>query len=125
MLCRKIPIAYRSGLAAQALPPTLRATLLHADALEAGSEDILEKCNTPREVRRFLNYLRLVAAPNDEPSREGIQELRHKIGDFDARLVKFATKGGGEEAKADEVGKFYLTQCAIFGIDPKTFLPLE
>ena len=73
-------------------------------------------------MRRFLNYLRLVAAPNDEPSREGIQELRKRIGDFDARLVKLATQGAWER---DEVERFYLEQCGIFGIDPKTFLPLE
>jgi hypothetical protein len=96
-----------------------------ADALETLSEDILKKCGTPREVRRFLNYLRLVAAPNDEPSREGIQELRKRIGDFDARLVELATLGTETKPGPDEVEGFYLKQCQIFGIDPETFLPQE
>ncbi len=77
------------------------------------SEDIVTKCGTPREVRRFLNYLRLVAAPNDEPSREGIQNLRERISDFDAQLVQLATKEAGIEASSDPVRSFYLKQCAI------------
>jgi hypothetical protein len=51
-----------------------------AEALENRSEDILKKCGTPREVRRFLNYLRLVAAPNDEPSREGFRSCGRGLG---------------------------------------------
>jgi hypothetical protein len=98
---------------------------VNVEALDDRSEDILNKCGTPREVRRFLNYLRLVAAPNDEPSREGIHELRKRIRNFDARLVELATRGAGEKPASDEVESFYLKQCGIFGIDPETFLPLE
>jgi hypothetical protein len=59
------------------------------DALQEHSEEILAKCRTPREVRRFLNYLRLVATPTDDRSDESIQGLREKYLDFDTRLVGF------------------------------------
>jgi hypothetical protein len=97
-----------------------------ADALEARSENILVKCKTPREVRRFLNYLRLVAAPNDDSSLESIQALRQRFPSFDRLLVDLATQAiGSAPASEDEIKKFYFDQCAIFGIDPNTFLPLE
>jgi hypothetical protein len=97
-----------------------------AEALEARSENILEKCKTPREVRRFLNYLRLVAAPSNDSTFESIQALRRRLTDFDRQLVDLATQVVPAQAPAENaVKKFYFDQCAIFGLDPKTFLPLE
>jgi hypothetical protein len=97
------------------------------DALQARSEEILGKCGTPREVRRFLNYLRLVATPTDERSGQSIQGLRARFSTFDRRLVDMATGRASHEdqASADAVETFYMDQCEMFGLDPKTFQPLE
>jgi len=95
------------------------------DALELRSGEILNRWKTPREVRRFLNYLRLVATTTDERSSESIQGLRGRIGDFDQRLVDLATRGIADEQMGDEVEAFYVKQCDLFGLDPKTFQPLE
>jgi photosystem II stability/assembly factor-like uncharacterized protein len=96
-----------------------------SDALQERSEEILAKCNTPREVRRFLNYLRLVATPTDEESDESIQGLRQKYAEFDRRLVRLAAQGPNraDGSEDDDIERFYMTQCQMFGLDPETFSP--
>ena len=99
-----------------------------AEALEARSEEIFIKCKSPREVRRFLNYLRLIAT--GPISREGdisvsLRERYPKT--FDAGLVDMASMGTIPEAGREgaEIERYYRAQCDVFGLDPKTFQPEE
>jgi len=48
-------------------------------ALEAGSLELVEALKTPREVRRFLNYLRLVTAPGDAGTKSRISAIRVRL----------------------------------------------
>ncbi|MFC5860705.1 YCF48-related protein [Acidicapsa dinghuensis] len=94
-----------------------------AEALREKSGSILENCRAPREVRRFLNYLRLVAGQAGESSTESAEGLRKRFKDFDRQLVALATNTG-HDAELD-VRRFYESQCELFGLDPATFRPIE
>ncbi|MEG9437564.1 hypothetical protein JAO29_15545 [Edaphobacter sp. HDX4] len=93
-------------------------------ALQSHSQDIFDTSKTTREVRRFLNYLRLVATPTSETSKDSIQDLRENIPKFDEQLVELAT--GAKIPKVNDwVSDFYRKQCELFVLDPTTFRPLE
>ena len=64
------------------------------DALAARSKEIFRRCQSPREVRRFLNYLRLIATQPSLGTGEQALSLRAKFPDkFDADLVDLASMG--------------------------------
>jgi hypothetical protein len=98
------------------------------EALEQRVEEICGRSGSPREVRRFLNYLRLVATGQDTESPEDITGLRRKYGAVvDRHLVDLATTGRavGSGAEAAAVEHYYRVQCELFGLDPQTFAPVE
>jgi photosystem II stability/assembly factor-like uncharacterized protein/predicted small integral membrane protein len=98
------------------------------EALERHVERICSRCGSPREVRRFLNYLRLVATGSEAENSDDIRTLRKRYGGLvDQYLVDLATigraSGAGPEATA--VNEYYHRQCDLFGLDPETFAPAE
>jgi photosystem II stability/assembly factor-like uncharacterized protein len=96
------------------------------DALVHFTDAIFKLHKSPREVRRLLNYLRLVAARTGQAETDQGQRLREAHAKFDEIMVGLAIhdKSGAEHPPAD-VRKFYEEQCAVFGLDPTTFEPLE
>jgi hypothetical protein len=99
-----------------------------ATALEKRVNEICERFDSPREVRRFLNYLRLVATGAGMEQEGDINQLRKKFGgDVDRDLVDLAVLGrttvAGAEAEAVE--EYYRKQCELFGLDPWKFEPKE
>ena len=99
-----------------------------AEALKARGGDISRKCGSPREVRRFLNYLRLVATASGTGEKDDIKSLRENYpGDVDRDLVDLAALGAmpasGDAGEA--VRKYFEAQCDLIGLDPKTFSPTE
>jgi hypothetical protein len=98
-----------------------------ADALEQQVEKICSKCDSPREVRRFLNYLRLIATTDTEHAGD-ISLLRKTYGGcVDRYLVDLATTGSspGVSIESTAVEEYYKNQCDLFGLDPRTFAPRE
>jgi hypothetical protein len=93
-------------------------------ALDKLAGAIAKRCGTPREVRRFQNYLRFLAASDDSAARAKMQK---RSGDL-VRLAAIGIKSG-EGLLADdgreEVVKFYSEQCEMLGLDPETFQPME
>jgi photosystem II stability/assembly factor-like uncharacterized protein len=88
-------------------------------ALEESSGQIFARCGkSPREARRFLNYLRLVG---NDPT------LRAKYGgEFDRSLVGLAVTGKLDDPQwIPEVKLYYEKQCKLFGLDPETFRSLR
>jgi photosystem II stability/assembly factor-like uncharacterized protein len=87
-------------------------------ALKRHSGKIFDRCESPREARRFLNYLRLIGNNKD---------LRNKYGErFDQDLVGMAvTRELDNPELIDSVKEYYVEQCNFFGLDPKTFEPHE
>jgi hypothetical protein len=83
-------------------------------ALRNFSTQISQTCKSPREVRRFLNYLRLIG---------NSAELRSKYGgSFDRDLVGLAATHNLDDANVNaEVKRYYVEQCTFFGLNPKTF----
>jgi photosystem II stability/assembly factor-like uncharacterized protein len=97
-------------------------------ALERHVARICSRCESPREIRRFLNYLRLVATGGGSEQAEDISILRKKYGGVvDQLLVDLATAGREEGAgpEASAVQEYYRRQCDLFGLDPETFSPAE
>ncbi len=96
-------------------------------ALEKYSEQIFKKYESPREARRFLNYLRLVATSSGQKEKDALKNLRIKYPDrFDLDLVSLAVLDGADSVGDDsEVKQYYKEQCGIFGLDEKTFQPRE
>jgi hypothetical protein len=80
------------------------------------------------EVRRFLNYLRLIATASGEKQKDDITALREVYpGKVDADLVDLAVLGAMPNAgrEGGAVKKYFEAQCDLFGLDPKTFMPRE
>jgi len=96
------------------------------DALVHYTDAIFKLHKSPREVRRLLNYLRLVAARTGQAETDQGQRLRGAHAEFDKTLVGMAVhdKSAALHSPAD-VRKFYEEQCAVFGLDPTTFEPME
>lgn len=87
-------------------------------ALKEMSPKIRTRCDTPREIRGFLNYLRFLAARDDlsqRPRAEG----------FEAQLVRLAALGlkdGMPPSGVDpNVVRFFMEQREMLGLDPATF----
>jgi hypothetical protein len=74
------------------------------------------RCETPREMRRFLNYLRLVAAPDDPGASPSIGE---------ASLVRLAAQGLANSKEEPKAIKLFKERCDMFGLDPQTFTPKD
>jgi hypothetical protein len=95
-------------------------------ALVNRTNAIFKICRSPREVRRLLNYLRLVAARSGQPETDQGQLLRDAYGNFDELLVGLAVQDKKAPGEAPlEIRRYYEEQCAIFGLEPKTFQPKE
>jgi len=99
-----------------------------AEALKARGEEIFKRCESPREVRRFLNYLRLIATASGAKQKDDIEALREEYpGKVDSDLIDLAAMGAmldaGPEGQA--VQDYFEAQCDLFGLDPKTFAPRE
>jgi photosystem II stability/assembly factor-like uncharacterized protein len=96
------------------------------EALEAYSAEIFWKCESPREARRFLNYLRLVATGSGQKDTDILKELRQKYGgQFDRDLVALAVSGTAASTSNSEVEQYYKAQCELFGLNENTFKPKE
>jgi hypothetical protein len=78
---------------------------------------IRQRCDTPREMRRFLNYLRLVAAPDDLVNGEAAQFP-------EANLVRLAATGLQRPA-GEATEQLFTERCEMFGLDPATFTPRD
>jgi hypothetical protein len=94
-----------------------------SEALDEMAPRIQERCVTPREVRRFQNYLRFLAAWDESASRPRVEGL-------EAALVYLAARGiKSPDAKIrdipGEVKQFFSEQCEMLGLDPDTFRPME
>jgi hypothetical protein len=98
-----------------------------SDALRDRADEIFERNPSPREVRRFLNYLRLVAT---EARVMGKELLRDKYPEsFDQNLVDLASTGNAGATSSpeerSEMTTYFEEQCLRFGLDSKTFSPQE
>ena len=95
-------------------------------ALEEYSNQIFLKYESPREARRFLNYLRLVATTSGQGERDTLKNLREMYpSQFDRGLVSLAAAGADSQGTPSAVKQYYSEQCELFGLDEKTFLPKE
>jgi photosystem II stability/assembly factor-like uncharacterized protein len=94
------------------------------DALGKMAPAIQQRCGTPREVRRFQNYLRFLAAWDDSAARP-------QVADLEADLVELAATGIRMKDGKDRtdiprnVIDFFSRQCDMLGLDPNTFRPSE
>jgi hypothetical protein len=94
-----------------------------SEALDGMAPEIQKRCGTPREVRRFQNYLRFLAAWDDSASRPQIDGLEADL----VRLAATGTKSDGKD-RSDiprEAIDFFVDQCKMLGLDPNTFQPVE
>jgi hypothetical protein len=86
------------------------------ETLQQMAEQVYKRNETPREMRRFLNYLRLVAAPDDpaksQPASEG-------------GLVRLAATGLRDSQEDESVVELFKERCDMFGLDPQTFTPKD
>jgi len=97
-------------------------------AIGQSSEEILRRCDSPREVRRFMNYLRLIATEPIEALKPGDEPLRLKFkGRFDLQLIQMAALGvAASNAEVEpEILDYFIRECDLFGLDPETFTPRE
>jgi hypothetical protein len=93
--------------------------------LKDRGDAIFRRCESPREVRRFLNYLRLVATGSGDGSGDPLEKLREdRSGIVDRELVDLAACGP-RPGDPSEVQKYFEDQCDFFGLDPETFVPRE
>jgi hypothetical protein len=67
-------------------------------------------------MRRFLNYLRLVAAPDDPAKGQPASE---------AGLVRLAATGLFDSQEDPSVIELFKERCDMFGLDPQTFTPKD
>ena len=91
-------------------------------ALDEVAGAIAKRCGTPREVRRFQNYLRFLAASDDSAARA---KMQRRSGDL-VRLAAMGIKSGEgllSDNGREDVVKFYSEQCEMLGLDPETFQP--
>jgi hypothetical protein len=86
------------------------------EALQEMSEHVYMRNQTPREMRRFLNYLRLVAAPEDPGASAAIGE---------ASLVRLAAQGIADSKEDPKAIELFKERCDMFGLDPETFTPKD
>jgi hypothetical protein len=95
-----------------------------SQALDEMAPAIQERCGTPREVRRFQNYLRFLAAQDNSVSRPQVEDL-------EAHLVALAAAGikspDGKYRSDIPITAihFFVEQCEMLGLDPATFQPVE
>lgn len=86
------------------------------ETLQQMAEHVYKRNDTPREMRRFLNYLRLVAAPDDPGKGKPASE---------AGLVRLAAKGLQDSQEEKSVVELFKQRCDMFGLDPETFTPKD
>jgi hypothetical protein len=86
------------------------------EALQEMAEHVYKRNQTPREMRRFLNYLRLVAAPDDPGASTAIGE---------ASLVRLAARGLTDSKEDPKAIELFKERCDMFGLDPQTFTPKD
>jgi photosystem II stability/assembly factor-like uncharacterized protein len=95
---------------------------LFLDALDKMAPAIQQRCGTPREVRRFQNYLRFLAAWDDSAERPKNPYLEANLVDLAATGTK--TNQGIMRTDLDgQVIEFFSKQCDMLGLDPNTFRP--
>jgi hypothetical protein len=86
------------------------------ETLQQMAEQVYKRNETPREMRRFLNYLRLVAAPDDPAKGQPASE---------AGLVRLAATGLRDSQEDESVVELFKERCDMFGLDPQTFTPKD
>jgi photosystem II stability/assembly factor-like uncharacterized protein len=86
------------------------------ETLKRMAKDVYKRNDTPREMRRFLNYLRLVAAPDDPAKGQPASE---------AGLVRLAATGLFDSQEDPSVIELFKERCDMFGLDPQTFTPKD
>jgi photosystem II stability/assembly factor-like uncharacterized protein len=99
-----------------------------AEALIAHEKDIYGRCESPRELRRFLNYLRLVGTASGLEQEGDLDTMRVQYGKkVDTDLVELAVGGKMEDAGSEgpDVRKYFEAQCDLLGLDTRTFAPKE
>ena len=95
-----------------------------SEALNKAAPAIQERCITPREVRRFQNYLRFLAAWDDSSERPAIADLEAHLVDLAA--CGYRTPDGHlRNDIPPEAIDFFTKQCHMLGLDPDTFRPAD
>ena len=95
-----------------------------SDALDKMAPAIHERCGTPREVRRFQNYLRFLAAWDDSATRPKAEGLEAGLVELAATGIKTA-EGNVRSDIGSDVIQFFSQQCEMLGLDPGTFQPAD
>jgi hypothetical protein len=93
-----------------------------SDALDRVAPQIQRRCVTPREVRRFQNYLRFLAAWDDSGSRPADTNLEGHL----VELAAAGITGADGSPRVDmpvEVIEFFVRECQMLGLDPNSFRP--
>jgi photosystem II stability/assembly factor-like uncharacterized protein len=93
-----------------------------SDALDRVAPQIQKRCVTPREVRRFQNYLRFLAAWDDSGSRPVDTNLEGHL----VELAAAGITGADGSPRIDmpvEVIEFFVRECQMLGLDPNSFRP--
>jgi hypothetical protein len=88
------------------------------EALKEVAQQVYQRTRTPREMRRFLNYLRLVAAPDDPTDS-------HAASIGEAALVRLAAIGARGTNEAPEAVQLFKERCDLFGLDSQNFMPKD
>jgi hypothetical protein len=82
---------------------------------------ILRKHKTPRELRRFQNFVRFLAAADDSDRRVSIPNFAGQL----VRLAAVGTEDGRMPVDIDSrVVEFYKSECQMLGLDPSSFRPI-
>jgi len=95
-----------------------------SEALDKMAPAIQERCGTPREVRRFQNYLRFLAAWDDSATRPKAEGLEAGLVELAATGIRTA-EGDVRSDIARSVIEFFSQQCEMLGLDPDTFQPID
>ena len=95
-----------------------------SEALDEMAPCIQERCGTPREVRRFQNYLRFLAAWDESATRPKVDGLEADLVYLAATGIK-SRDGNRRTDIPGEVIDFFSEQCDMLGLDPNTFRPIE
>lgn len=95
-----------------------------SEALDKAAPTIQERCGTPREVRRFQNYLRFLAAWDDSAERPPIADLEAHLVDLAACGYRTPTGQRRYDVPSEAID-FFTKQCVMLGLDPDTFRPVE
>jgi photosystem II stability/assembly factor-like uncharacterized protein len=95
-----------------------------SEALDKAAPAIQDRCVTPREVRRFQNYLRFLAAWDDSLERPAIADLEAHLVDLAACGYR-TPDGRWREDIPPEAIDFFTKQCHMLGLDPDTFRPAD